>query len=268
MNLPTEKPLFFHGSAFSFHQCFDKPYNRGSLPFLPNELTSMPTQTRTFLVTQSDKTLKDKAGTVFIVPENWVNLPAGDASITRKLKSLGPTWTVQEKKGRKTFSHGVWAAQVQLQEAKALVEAQRRDPKHQKKLAQAKVRREEKEEVFGEDFQQAIISFLNFNEQYQTLVEQLAGLVKEHAVPVGSGTVARSSSVTLEDKAAMAVMAWMRHQTSDYDVTPVARIKGARRELRRNIARQSTRILAKYRSGEDADLKACPLYKALQKANK
>jgi hypothetical protein len=55
----------------------------------------------------------------------------------------------------------------------------------------------------------------------------------------------------------------MRHQTSAYDSTSVARVKGARRELRRQIARQSERILAKYRSGEDVDYKVCPLYRAL-----
>jgi len=228
----------------------------------------MPTETRTFLVTKSDRRLKDKAGKVFSVPAAWENLPPGDASVTRKVKSLGPTWSVQEKRGRKTFSHGVWAAKEQVGEAKALVEAQRADPKHQKKLAQAKVRREEKEEVFGEDFQQAIIKFLNFDEKYKALVEQLAVLVKEHAVPVGSGTVARSSSVTLDDKAALAVMAWMRHQTSSYDSISVPRVKGARRELRRQIARQTERILAKYRSGDDVDFRICPLYKALKKASK
>ncbi|NRB41268.1 MAG: DUF2293 domain-containing protein [Pseudomonadales bacterium] len=228
----------------------------------------MPTDTRTFLITKADRRLKDKAGKVYSVPADWENLPAGDASVTRKLKSLGATWTVQEKKGRKSFSHGVWAAKENIVEAKALVDAQRADPKHQKKLAQAKVRREEKEEVFGEDFQQAIIQFLNFAEKHQALVEQLALLVKEHAVPVGSGTVARSSSVTLDDKAALAVMAWMRHQTSSYDSTSVPRVKGARRELRRKIARQSERILAKYRTGEEVDISVCPLYKALQRANK
>jgi hypothetical protein len=225
----------------------------------------MPTETRTFLITNSDSRFKDKAGKVFSVPASWENLPAGDASITRKMKSLGPTWTVQEKKGRKTFSHGVWAAKEQLDEAKALVEAQRADPKHQKKLAQAKVRREEKEVVFGEDFQQEIIKFLNFNEKYHALVEQLSVLVKEHAVPVGSGTVARSSSVTLDDKAALAVMAWMRHQTSAYDSTSVPRVKGARRELRRKIARQSESILAKYRKGDEVNFEVCPLYKALMR---
>jgi hypothetical protein len=225
----------------------------------------MPTETRTFLITKSDSRLKDKAGKVYSVPAGWQKLSSGDASITRKLKSLGPSWTVQEKKGRKSFSHGVWAAKEHIEAAKSLVEAQRADPKHQKKLAQAKVRREEKEVVFGTDFQQEIIKFLNFDKKYQALVEQLAVLVKEHAVPVGSGTVARSSSVTLDDKAALAVMAWMRHQTSAYDSTSVPRIKGARRELRRKIARQSERILAKYRSGDEVDFILCPLYKALYK---
>ena len=224
----------------------------------------MPIETRTFLVTSSDSRLKDKAGNVFLVPAGWKNLPAGDASVTRKMKSLGPTWTVQEKKGRKTFSHGVWAAKEQLEKAKALVEAQRADPKHQKKLSQAKVRREQKEAVFGDDFQHQIIKFLNFDQKYHALVEQLSELVKEHAVPVGSGTVARSSSVTLKDKAALAVMAWMRHQTSAYDSTSVPRVKGARRELRQQIARRSERILAKYRSGDDVDFKVCPLYRALK----
>jgi hypothetical protein len=225
----------------------------------------MPTETRTFLITKSDNRLKDKAGKVYSVPTGWQKLPAGDASITRKLKSLGPSWTVQEKKGRKSFSHGVWAAKEHIEAAKSLVESQRADPKHQKKLAQAKVRREEKEVVFGTDFQQEIIKFLNFDKKYQALVEQLAVLVKEHAVPVGSGTVARSSSVTLDNKAALAVMAWMRHQTSAYDSTSVPKVKGARRELRRKIARQSERILAKYRSGDEVDLIFCPLYKALYK---
>ena len=223
----------------------------------------MSTETRSFLITKSDCRLKDNTGKVFSVPTGWKNLPAGDASVTRKVKSLGPTWTVQEKKGRKVFSHGVWAAKEQIEEAITLVEAQRADPKHQKKLAQVKVRREEKETVFGEDFQQEIIQFLNFDQKYHLLVEQLSTLVKEHAVPVGSGTVARSSSVTLADKAALAVMAWMRHQTSAYDSTSVVRVKGARRELRRQIARQSERILAKYRNGDDVDFKVCPLYKAL-----
>ena len=86
--------------------------------------------------------------------------------------------------------------------------------------------------IFGEDFQQAIITCLNFDEKYQALVEQLVVWLKKHAVLVGSGTVARSASRTLEDKAALAVMAWMRHQIIAYDSTSVPRAKGYRGELR------------------------------------
>ncbi|WP_293760228.1 hypothetical protein [uncultured Paraglaciecola sp.] len=48
------------------------------------------------------------------------------------------------KIGRKASSHSVWAAKKQIEEAITLVEAQRADPKHQKKLAQVKVHREAK----------------------------------------------------------------------------------------------------------------------------
>jgi len=46
---------------------------------------------------------------VLRVPAGWVLLPPGDAGLTRRVKAAGPTWTVQERRGRKTFSRGVWA---------------------------------------------------------------------------------------------------------------------------------------------------------------
>lgn len=54
-----------------------------------------------------------------------------------------------------------------------------------------------------------------------------------HAVPVGSGTVARTQLIPLEQRAEAAVIAWMRHQTTAYDRMSIARIKGERREVRR-----------------------------------
>jgi len=38
------------------------------------------------------------------VPDAWELLPPGDAALTRRAKAGGPSWTVQEKKGRRTFS--------------------------------------------------------------------------------------------------------------------------------------------------------------------
>jgi hypothetical protein len=72
----------------------------------------------------------------------------------------------------------------------------------------------------------------------------------------------RSCSKAAND---MLIQAQFVNNTSAYDSTTVARVKGARRELRRQIARQSERILVKYRSGEDVDFEVCRLYKALHR---
>ena len=90
----------------------------------------------------------------------------------------------------------------------------------------------------------------------------LAAAVTEHAVPVGSGTVARTQRIPLERRAEAAVIAWMRHRTTAYDHMRIARVKGERREVRRQLAERSRRLLERYRSGEEADLRNCPLAQA------
>ena len=45
------------------------------------------------------------------------------------------------------------------------------------------------------------------------------------------------------------MIAWLRHQTTDYDEQKIARVKGKRREVRRELAEQSRRLLAIYRQG-------------------
>jgi hypothetical protein len=79
---------------------------------------------------------------------------------------------------------------------------------------------------------------------------------------VGSGTVARTTMIPLEERAAKAVIAWMRHRTTAYDSMPIARIKGERRQVRRMLAQRSVELLRAYREGEEIGLD-CPLQKAL-----
>jgi hypothetical protein len=86
--------------------------------------------------------------------------------------------------------------------------------------------------------------------------------VTEHATPVGSGTVARTKRIPVEDRAEAAVIAWMRHQTTGYDSLAIPRVKGKRREVRRMLAQRSHELLARYRRGEKCD-KNCPLQAAL-----
>jgi hypothetical protein len=83
--------------------------------------------------------------------------------------------------------------------------------------------------------------------------------VTEHATPVGSGTVARTERIPLAERVRAAVIAWMRHQTTAYDSLKIARVRGRRREVRRQLAERSAEILAMYRSGRPFDESLCPL---------
>src|SRR4029079_2186840 len=54
-------------------------------------------------------TVRAADGRILTAPDGWILLPPGDAALTRRVKEAGDHWLVQEKKGRKLFSRGVWA---------------------------------------------------------------------------------------------------------------------------------------------------------------
>jgi len=78
------------------------------------------------------------------------------------------------------------------------------------------------------------------------------------------GIWAPTARIPIEERAEAATIAWMRHQTTGYDHMTIARVKGERREVRRELARQSVRLLERYRSGMDIDPVHCPLQRALK----
>jgi hypothetical protein len=123
-------------------------------------------------------------------------------------------------------------------------------------------RRDNAQAEYVEDFFGAVLSFLAFHPDHADLGERLARAVADHATPVGSGTVARTRRIPVEQRAEAAVIAWMRHQTTGYDGMVIPRVKGKRREVRRMLARRSQELLARYRRGEPVP-EGCPLRKAL-----
>jgi hypothetical protein len=211
-----------------------------------------------------DRHIALPSGEIVAVPMSWQLLPPGDAGVTRRVKAAGPTWTVKTRKGRKEFSHGLWADAVQIENAQSSMEATRSTPQYAKAKVVAKARRDEKQEQYVDDFHAAIVAFLGFNVIYQSIAERFATAVTQHATPVGSGTVARTQRIPIERRAESAVIAWMRHQTTAYDHMTIARVKGERREVRRQLASESRRLLEKYRSGHPDAMKQCPLAKALR----
>ena len=223
----------------------------------------MPDQTRIVAPGPQDRTVRASGGQLLSVPDGWELLLPGDATLTRRVKAAGPTWTVQEKKGRRTFSRGVWAPAKRIADIRADLTSERSTPAYAKRRASDVARRDRKHAVYVDDFRQSVITFLDFASCYQNLAEQLADAVTQHATPVGSGTVARTQRIPIEQRAESAVIAWLRHQTTVYDNMKIARVKGKRREVRRMLAEQSRRLLETYRDGRSSDAATCPLQLAL-----
>ncbi len=227
----------------------------------------MPLETRIVTPGPSEHEVRTSDGLVLQVPSSWELLPPGDAALTRRVKAAGPTWAVQEKKGRKTFSRGVWAPADRIVTIRKELEAERSTETYKKRRAADTARRDRKHAEYVEDFQASVLSFLNFSETYDDLANRLATAVTEHATPVGSGTVARTQRIPIEQRAESAVIAWLRHQTTAYDDMKIARVKGKRREVRRMLAEESRRLLEKYRQGKPADTSQCPLQIALSESS-
>jgi hypothetical protein len=169
---------------------------------------------------------------------------------------------VQEKKGRKIFSRGIWAPAATIDRIRAELEGERSTDSYVKQRQSEARRREKTQAEYVEDFFAAVVTFLDFHPTHAALAEQMARAVTEHATPVRSGTVARTKRIPIERRAEAAVIAWMRHQTTGYDGMVIAKIKGKRREVRRMLAERSQELLERYRRGEPAS-DSCPLRRAL-----
>jgi hypothetical protein len=203
---------------------------------------------------------------VLTVPAGWVRLRPGDPGLTRRVKKAGPTWTLSEWRKRRKFSLGVYAPQERIEALQAELAVERADPAYAKKQARAKTRRDVEQSVYVEDFRGAIEAFLAFAPMHQTIGKQVAQAIADHATPVGSGTVARTKRIPIEERAEAATIAWLRHATTGYDSMQIARSKGERREVRRMLAERSRKLLSLYRQGVAIRADSCLLRKGLARS--
>ncbi len=193
--------------------------------------------------------LIDENGKNVTPPDGWVFLPAGDAAVTGKVTASSPYWKVQVKMGRRIISKGIWASEEIIRQVKQEVEALRSTESYKKKLEQGRQRRSRRQSEYETEFFLEVCSFLDFAPEYRDLERRIAQAVTAHAVPVGSGTVARTAMIPVSERAAKAVIAWMRHQTTAYDSMKIPKVKGMRRETRRMLADHSAKLLQAYRDG-------------------
>lgn len=223
----------------------------------------MPQQSRIVAPGPEDRCVRTATGEILRPAADWSLLPPGDAALTRRVKAGGPTWTVQQKRGRKLFSLGVWAPSARIETVRQELALEREKPQYAQRRKADAQRRQRKQDAYVGSFQQAVLDFLAFAPSYDELARRIADAVTRHATPVGSGTVARTERIPIHQRAEAAVIAWMRHQTTTYDQMAIPRIKGKRRETRRLLAEASRRLLEAYRSGRPASAADCPLQRAL-----
>ena len=224
----------------------------------------MPFESREVRPGPKPRHVLNEYGVVEAVPAHWDLLLSGDAALSRRIKQDGHSLTVVELKGRKRFSRGIWAPADRIAALRAELVVERQDPGYQKKLDAGRRRRAVEQEIYAGEFRGAVMQFLNFAPVHRELGEQLAALIAAHATPVGSGTVARTERITIEQRAAAATIAWLRHQTTGYDRMVIPRERGRRREVRHLLARRSQQLLADYRAGRPIDFARCPLHAALK----
>lgn len=199
-------------------------------------------------------------------PEGWACLPPGDAGLTRRVKAAGPSWAVIEKKGRKAFSKGLWAPSANIEAARAALDSERSTESYAKKRQSDTARRERAQAEYVVTFEESVRSFLRFSPRWAVLGAEMAKKIAAHATPVGSGTVARTQRISVDERAEAATIAWMRHQTTAYDHMKIARVAGARREVRRDLAEISRAILDLHRQEVPHAPRGCPLCAVLTPA--
>ena len=195
-------------------------------------------------------------GILVPVPDHWIFVPSGDPLLTRRIKAAGPHWIhVRERKGRQE-SIGIWALEETVQYHRSQIAAERETPEYQKKLEASRRSRDKKQQIYAEEFRNSVLNFLAFHPKYSHLAQKISDVIAAQSAAIGSGTVARTQRIPVEQRAESAVIAWFRHQTTEYDSMKIARIKGKRFEVRRELAKRSRALLERFRtdSASDSDI--------------
>ena len=202
-------------------------------------------------------------GEAMPVPDGWELLRPGDAALSGRIKKGGPSWAMIEMRGRKRFSRGIWAPADRIAALRAALKIERDDPSYQLKLEAGRARRAKEQMVYAREFEAVVAAYLDLDPRHRELSGLMAKAIADHAVPVGSGTVARTQRIPIEQRAEAATIVWMRHQTAAYDKMAIPREKGKRREVRRMLAKKSKQLLDRYRRAGEVRVGECPLGRAL-----
>src|SRR5690348_11151131 len=113
---------------------------------------------KTFTPGPTPNTVRAADGSILTAPQGWILLPPGDTALTRRVKEAGDHWVVQEKRGRKVFSRGMWAPAATVERIRAELDAERSTEGFAKRKQADARRREKAQTEYVDDFQGAVIA--------------------------------------------------------------------------------------------------------------
>jgi len=185
-------------------------------------------------------------------PEGWEFLPTGDAFVTRRVKAAGVYWLLWRPRDRNRGHRrllGILAPAGTI--ARARAEAEATSDERSSRRAQGALYRVSKENVYRKEVAGAILEHLSFAPQHAELARSIADEAAERAGEVGSGRVGRPRKLTLDERAALAARALIRHKYTDYEerlVTGVWDDDFLYREAKAEAHRDVDRYLQDHRS--------------------
>lgn len=152
-----------------------------------------------------------------VPPGDWDFLASGQPFVTRTVKAAGKFWLAWAPRSR-TRQHrrllGLWAPAATIESAlrSAADTAAAREARREVG-ARSRARRETRYQL---ELEQAIVEYLRFAPEHQALAETVARSAAERAAVVGSGRVGRTRLLSLDERAALAARAQIRHEHTDY----------------------------------------------------
>jgi hypothetical protein len=162
--------------------------------------------------------LWDPANGALDQPEGWEFLPSGDAFVTRRVKAAGVYWKLWRPRGRNRPHRrllGLLAPAAVIEAAQA--EAASSEAARSGRRAQGAAYRDRKEDTYRQELTEAIIDYLGFAPEHGDLAQAIAAEAAQRAAEVGSGRVGRTRTIEIDQRAALAARALIRHRYTDYE---------------------------------------------------
>lgn len=152
------------------------------------------------------------------IPQDWEFLAAGDAFVTRRVKAAGVFWVAWRPRGRNRQHRrrlGLWAPKEAIEAAEAeaaATEEQRTTRRESSARSRAK-----QEAAYRDELEEALRRFLAFTPEHLHLADEIAQEAATRAAEVGSGRVGRTRTLSLDERAALAARALIRHRYTSYE---------------------------------------------------